>query len=84
MESVPGKRDRNNRKSRSEVPEKEGILGKKIGWGRVGWTGQKKKGNKRMRKKRWEFFPGFNPVFDSFLPFFRNPEKGALRKFVVN
>ena len=26
-------------------------MGKKIGWGRVGWTGQKKE--KRMRKKRW-------------------------------
>ena len=32
--------------------QKEGILGKKIAWGRVGWTGQKKE--KRMRKKRWE------------------------------
>ena len=29
---------------------KEGILGKKIAWGRVGWTGQKKE--KRMRKTR--------------------------------
>ena len=31
--------------------QKEGILGKKIAWERVGWTGQKKE--KRMRKKRW-------------------------------
>ena len=32
---------------------KEGILGKKIAWGRAGWTGQEKE--KRMRKKRWDF-----------------------------
>ena len=31
--------------------QKEGILGKKIAWGRVGRTGQKKE--KRMHKKRW-------------------------------
>ena len=31
--------------------QKDRILGKKIAWGRVGWTGQKKE--KRMRKKRW-------------------------------
>ena len=40
------------RKSRSEVPER-GILGKKIAWGRVGRTGQKKE--KRMHKKRWDY-----------------------------
>ena len=31
--------------------QKDRILGKKIAWGRVGWTGQKKE--KRMHKKRW-------------------------------
>ena len=31
--------------------QKEGILGKRIAWGRVGRTGQKKE--KRMHKKRW-------------------------------
>ena len=30
--------------------QKEGILGKKIAWGRVGWTGQKK-GKKDVQKK---------------------------------
>ena len=30
--------------------QKEGILGKKIAWGRVGWTGQKK-GKKDAQKK---------------------------------
>ena len=34
--------------------QKEGILGKKIGWGRVGWTWQKKE--KRMRKKKWAIY----------------------------
>ena len=33
--------------------QKEGILGKKVAWGRVGRTGQKKE--KRMHKKRWVF-----------------------------
>ena len=33
--------------------QKGGIWGKKIAWGREGWTGQTKKKAKRMRKKRW-------------------------------
>ena len=39
------------RKSRSEVPEREDLLGKKIAWGRLGRTGQKRK--KGCAKKRW-------------------------------
>ena len=36
--------------------QKEGILGKEIAWGRVGWAGQKKE--KRMRKKKVLLFLG--------------------------
>ena len=34
--------------------QKEGTLGKKIAWGRAGWTGQQKK-KKRMRKKKVDY-----------------------------